>query len=118
MPKQSIVHVLRAPLPWRPSRLTECGLLSEKVIAKAELLFEIKDDAICKTCWERSRYRYRPTETPLEREIAWSRTNRQKDRSIDFELKAIGELVEQHREDFDRMVAALQAEQSLQKVGG
>ena len=55
---------------------------------------------------------------PIEREMAWTRKNQKHDRFLYFELKAIGELVEQHREDFDRMVAALQAEQILQKVGG
>jgi hypothetical protein len=59
-------------------------------------------------------------ETPLEQEIAWSRRsrNRRKEHFINWELKAIGELVARHQEEFDRLVAALQAENTIQKGMG
>ena len=58
-------------------------------------------------------------ESPLEREMSWSRRNRRrKDHYIDWELKAIGELVARHQEEFDRLVAALQAENTIQKLVG
>ena len=119
MANQPTIHVLRSPLPWRPSRLTECGLLAEKVRAlpamKAEPLHLKDRDLVCATCvqlWGRR------DETPIERERFWSRRSRRlKDHFIDFELQAIGELVSRYQDEFDRLVAALLAEQVIQKGG-
>ena len=119
MAKQPTIHVLRSPLPWRPSWLTECGLLAEKVQAlpamKAEPLYLKDKDAVCATCvqlWGRR------AEIPIEREVFWSRRNqRLKDHFIDFELQALGLLVARYQDEFDRLVAALLAEQTILKGG-
>ena len=117
MAKQPTLHLFRQPLPWRASRLTECGLLVEKVLAQAReevvVLSEERKETICDTCWERCRYKL--AETSLEREVAWSRRSRKKDHFIDFELQAIGLLVARYQDEFDRIVAALQAEQVILK---
>jgi len=120
MAKQPVVHVLRAPLPWRPSRLTECGLLAEKVgravaLAIAHKLYAEDKELVCASCVQVWGTR---NETSLEREVAWSRRNRHKDHFVEWELLAIRELVTRYQPEFDRLVAALQSEQALQKVGG
>ena len=121
MAKQSVVHVLRAPLPWRASRITECGMLAAKVgrvevHAIASKLREKDNKLVCASCvqvW------YGRNDTSLEREISWSRhSRRHKDRFIDYELQAIGELVARYQLEFDRLVSALQSEHALQKVEG
>ena len=119
MAKQKVIHVLRAPLPWRASRLTECGLLAAKVgrvvIPETDQKLYLQETKlICASCVQNWGTKM---ESSLECEVAWSRRNRHKDRFVDFELQAIGELVTRYREEFDRLVAALQAEQALQKVG-
>ena len=116
MAKQPTIHVLRSPLPWRPSRLTECGLLAEKVRVKpASEACRMERELICNTCvqlWGRR------DETPIEREVFWSRRNRRlKDHFIDFELQALGLLVARYQDEFDRLVAALLAEQVILKGG-
>ena len=121
MAKQRTIHVLRAPLPWRPSRLTECGQLAkDDAIAPCgkELpnRFAATPDQFCKTC--RERVRFQLLDSPIEREMAWTRHNQKHDRFIDFELQAIGELVARYQGEFDRLVAALQVEHSLRKAGG
>ena len=120
---QSITHSLRAPLPWRPSRLTECGRLAAKVHAvpqeEAVALYQKDKELVCETCVQFCRVRQSPLhETSIEREVAWSRRNRGKDHFIDWELKALGELVSPNQEEFDRLVAALQAEHTIQKAVG
>jgi hypothetical protein len=119
MAKQLTIHVLRSPLPWRPSRLTECGLLAEKVRSASpgdalKLTLTGGKNLVCESCVQLcSPYRQ---ETPLEREIAWSRRSRRlKDHFIDFELQALGLLVARYQDEFDRLVAALLAEQVILK---
>jgi hypothetical protein len=112
------LHILRAPLPWRPSRLTECGRLAkdgEVVPFDKNLPNLFVTEMVCKTCEDRTRYRLR--ETPIEREMAWTRGNQKHDKFMFFELQALGELVRRYPEEFERLVAALQVEQGLQKVG-
>jgi len=121
MAKQPVVHVLRAPLPWRSSRLTECGLLAEKVgraviLETAQKLYLQETKLVCASCVQNWGTK---SETSLEREVSWSRrSQRHKDHFVEWELQAIGELVTRYQSEFDRLVAALQAEQALQKVGG
>ena len=120
---QSVTHVLRAPLPWRASRLTECGLLATKVLAlptkEAVELYNEDKRLVCATCVAFAHpIALVHDETSLEREVAWSRRNRYKDHFIDWELQAIGELVTRYQGEFDRIVAALQSEQALRNVGG
>ena len=108
--KQSIVHILRDPLPWRPSRLTECGRLDKKGMGAPvdiALALHTKDrDLVCQACVEWQRQNRGRGATSLEREVYWSRKTRGKDHFIDLELKAIGELVARYQEEFDRLVAA------------
>jgi hypothetical protein len=122
MGKNTVVHILRAQLPWRASRLTECGMLaafvhSAKPTEEVVELYHEDKTLVCATCvqFQRSGFSIHQ-ESPLEREVAWSRRNRRrKDHFIDWELKAIGELVARHQEEFARLVAALQAENTIQK---
>ena len=120
----SVTHALRAPLPWRASRLTECGRLAANVqhavpLKEAVQLYQESKDLVCETCVQFWRSTDSPAhETSLEREVAWSRRNRHKDHFIDWELQAIGELVTRYHGEFDRIVAALQSEQALRNVGG
>ena len=60
---------------------------------------------------------YQPLETSLEREVAWGQRNEKKDHFIDFELQALGLLVARYQDEFDRLVAALLAEQVILKGG-
>ena len=57
-------------------------------------------------------------DSPIEREIVWTRHNQKHDRFLDFELQAIGELVARYQGEFDRLVAALQAEHGFRKARG
>ena len=114
------LHILRAPLPWRPSRLTECGRL-----AKAGEAVPVDDVPatltgstflLCESCKQMKGF-YRSgsefSDSPIEREMAWTRKNRQKDKFLAYELQALGELVRRYTEEFERLVAALQVEQGL-----
>ena len=130
MGKNTVVHILRAPLPWRASRLTECGMLaafvhSAKLTEEVVELYHEDKTLVCATCVQFQRSGLSSVsfsfhqESPLEREVAWSRRNRRReDHFIEWELKAIGELVARHQEEFDRLVAALQAENTIQKGMG
>lgn len=119
------LHILRAPLPWRPSRLTECGRLAKDGEAvPVERVTEALTGStflICETCKGISAWTGLGSiwsDSPIEREMAWTRKNRHKDKFLDYELQAIGELVRRYPDEFARLVAALQVEQGLQKVKG
>jgi hypothetical protein len=116
------IHILRAPLPWRPSRLTECGRIAKEgeAVPVEHVVGGLIGSAflLCETCKQMKSYQGGSSvhsTSPIEREMSWTRKNRQKDRFLNYELQALGELVRRYPEEFERMVAALQAEQTLQK---
>lgn len=126
-------HLIRPLLPWRDPTdgLTECGLTAEghRWITLAEANQRIKAQGgrraaftLCMTCVDTvNRHQSRSfDEQPCgsllrELEWAWGRLRWQRSdmgddaivraRRIDIEVRAIGALVEAHREEFDEFVA-------------
>ncbi|MEN6546607.1 MAG: hypothetical protein ABFE07_11230, partial [Armatimonadia bacterium] len=78
MSDSPITHVMRAPLPWRPARLTECGLPSVEhpTISVEEFIAKVKRDgkqrasySTCMTCWNTAKRYFGESawcDTPLE----------------------------------------------------
>jgi hypothetical protein len=116
-----ITHITRAPLPWRPARLTECGLpaMEHPTISPDEFMAKVKAEgkqrasySTCMTCWNAARRYFGESgwcESPIEREMAWHRMHRSSKPpamgpTIADELSAIGALVERHRAEFDELV--------------
>lgn len=119
-------HVLRAPLPWRSDRLTECGRAADSVqacIGPDELSARIKRHGkqraaftVCMTCWGRvgwtSTWERHPIGV-LYRELKRigpflpvGHTSPESER-MTAELRALAALVETHREEFDGYLAGL-----------
>jgi hypothetical protein len=113
-----ITHVLRAPLPWRPAKLTECGLTAKDhpTITVDEFVAKVNREgkqrasySTCMTCWNTARRHFGEAcykDSPLEREMQWSRMHRNGDAhpNVNDELAAIAMLVNRHRQEFDELV--------------
>jgi hypothetical protein len=115
-----ITHVMRAPLPWRPAKLTECGLLAhehptssvEDFIAKVKREGQQRASySTCMTCWNAAKRHFGDrfySMHPIERELQWSKSRSArsgaKGPTIIDELTAIGELVERHRDEFNAIL--------------
>lgn len=115
--KEQLSHVQRQPLPWRANGLTECGLDVTKygpTLTRDELTVKVKAQgktraamSVCMTCWQRaeryfqSYYRWDEELSPLEREIQSARHDKS---PLVHELKAIGILVDRHRDEFNELV--------------
>ena len=111
-------HVMRAPLPWRPAKLTECGLPAAEhpTISVDDFVAKVKREgkqrasySTCMTCWNGARRHFGEPcyrDSPLERELQWSRMHgrAQVHPNILDELAAIGDLIERHRAEFDELV--------------
>lgn len=102
-------HVRRPDLPWRESRMTECGRpLSDvaEVVSRAEAIARIKRDGmqraslfLCMTCLSTARNHPEWDSDPvkaLAREFFGAADPRLRD-----ELLALGALAAAHREEFD-----------------
>lgn len=115
-------HVLRPPLPWRPSATTECGRAAADVaavITRDQLSARIKTlgkqrtaFTVCMTCattagrW--STFEENPVDC-LRREVYGGRTE---DGFAD-ELRALAALVQAHRDEFDGFLSDLGKTTSL-----
>lgn len=118
-----LTHIERPPLPWRPERKTECGLDADRHPTwTRDEARKLKDELgmrrfamhVCMTCdttadrhqmWEEDpasciiRHAERMT-------LRWGRTKRgEEKRRFADELRAIATLIENHREEFDALVA-------------
>lgn len=118
-----VTHIERPPLPWRAERATECGLdadrhatwTREAAIAEMNKLGEQRFALfVCMTCWQTARRHSTWDENPvscLERyclKFKWEREpEKARRRRFADELRAVGLLVEAHREEFDRLVDGL-----------
>lgn len=122
-----IVHVLRPPLPWRRSQpRTECGLTTEvgsdhvetREQFKARLKLEGDRRArfsTCQTCLDTAQRWPSWDEDPakcLERELP--RWGQKQPVDVRQELRAVAMIVERHREEFDELVADMEAVVPLQ----
>ena len=105
-------HIQRGPLPWRKSKLTECGLNTELVAVKRIGGAGSANAPMCKVCVDLARMP-KAWSTELKRELERVGSRRKSDSTMFFEFQAIGELVTRHRKEFDELVAALQAEWSI-----
>ena len=113
---ESLRHIARTPLPWRPAERTVCGKVAADF--RAELVLSLEDAialrkrlgkqrfalVICMTCahhvngwvkWEDN-----PT-ARMARELTWPSDAQP---LIVAELRAIAALIDLHRADFDELV--------------
>jgi hypothetical protein len=116
-------HILREPLPWRTSRLTECGrpavglpLVSpEDLAARVTRLGKMRAAfTVCMTCADRCGYNQTVSwathpVTLLERELTRVRTGygpkvERARAELVRELHAINALIAAHRDEFDALV--------------
>ena len=118
MPNEPITHISRGDIPWRKAHLTECGLSladGHPVISRAEFADKLKREgqqraafSTCMTCWQTTtRYDRHVVDMgvieAVEREISWARGGHRKSERarLESELAAIGQLVADHRAEFD-----------------
>lgn len=133
MPDEPLDHLLRASLPWRADRLTECGRPADtvaSVITADELAARVRRDGkrrtaftVCMTCADRAGYATTWEEHPigvLYRELHRVGAHRPTGAppNPDFEtttaeLRAIAALVAAHRDEFDAYLAGLRTTVSL-----
>jgi hypothetical protein len=117
-------HILRSPLPWRDSELTECGKSASqfaKVVTRDEAVRQHKEMGMqrfalffCMTCISTAN-RWTTWDTnPIERLSREGYGDSQE--LATRELKAIAVLVAAHREEFDDMVTGLSDTTDLQKA--
>ena len=130
--KEPVDHVLRPQLPWRTSdaAITECGFDASKVktITREQLHQRFRDMGrqrtvilTCMTCSETAtrwaEWACDPRQA-VEREIQWEQRGRWSSedhgKRLHFELLAIAELIEAHREEFDQSVRRLHGVDSWQ----
>lgn len=121
-----LFHVKRGDLPWRTATLTECGIKIDKnpTITRGELLERIRRKGdrktelqCCQTCWSTSnRYHWGHNERDTDEEMMWTlhreiqRPRRAAhDGHLGPELRALGLLVDVHREEFEELVQSAQA---------
>jgi len=126
-PDEPIAHIARSPLPWRDpaDNDTECGKPVSgfaKVIPWGEAVWLVKKHGmqraaflLCMTCCETAnRYGWRIRARTRENEqltFAESPTERigrefgKRREQMDAELRAMGELVARHREEFDDLIS-------------
>lgn len=129
--KLAIVHVVRPLPPWRNSEheLTECGLSAHEheSITRAEFMKRYREIGrersamlTCVTCMQTfERYGgHREVAATWEddpvaalareaEKVRWRRRGSEKRERLEIELRALIQLVEQHREEFDTIVARL-----------
>lgn len=121
--KDPVDHILRPQLPWRRRPgITECGLDASKVSAIDRDAFaaRMKDYGqrrcsmmTCITCSDTSRRWKGWEQDPREavgREVEWeARHWRSQERGdqLRFELLAIAELIDAHRDEFDAAIDRL-----------
>jgi hypothetical protein len=119
--KQPVDHILRPLLPWRSAAaITECGLDASKVNALTRDAYLMRHKELgmqrcalltCMTCSQTAHNYKTWAEDPrnaLAREIAWETAWHREDRGnlLLDELRAIAELIETHRDEFDDIVRA------------
>jgi hypothetical protein len=120
-PKPTRDHIRRPNLPWRVSRITECGRpVSDvaSIIDRAEALARIKRDGVqravyslCMTCMNTCRNHPDWDDDPIKalgREYFGATDPR-----LRYELLALGELVAAHRGEFEDLIRGLADTTSL-----
>lgn len=120
--KDPVDHVRRPDLPWRTSRLTECGKPINDVakwIERDELLKREKEYGkqrtamlTCMTCWETAA-RWPPFDVEpmaaVSREVYGGRA----DPAFTKELRALAALATKYRDEFDEFMQGLDETISL-----
>lgn len=117
----SVEHVERARMPWESQRRTECGRIidadDDKVIDRDALVAKVKQQGVqrasmttCFTCLETAR-RW-PTWDANPAAVVYRAYSKIAHRLDDkeranAELRALGMLVEAHREEFDALIAGM-----------
>jgi hypothetical protein len=130
-------HVRRPALPWRDDALTECGLPAAKFVTLTVDEFVAKvgrqgrqraSMSTCMTCWSTAeRWYHRGQHGSAEvkfldtigREIErcrWGRAAGEDRVRLAAEFRAIGLLIEAHREEFDAAVAGIAGTPKLSDV--
>lgn len=130
-------HVIRAPLPWRSEQLTECGREVSDVaaaITQQQLVARVKEYGkqrtaftVCITCWSTASSHRETWESDpiavLYRETlragathVMPRSDRPERVVLTAELRAIGALIEAHRDEFDQYIAGLADTANLDAV--
>lgn len=126
MPDEPLRHILRTALPWRDTDTlhTVCGRPSSQYAPELVLTFdEARREAkrlgrqrtamlFCMTCANRAGTWAKWDDDPVARMARecekYGAMGRGKDTSlVERELRAIGLLIEAHREEFDQLVADL-----------
>jgi hypothetical protein len=115
MPDEPLSHIRRPDLPWRTSRMTECGRPIDdvkKVMERREALALVEKHGkqraaflLCMTCTTTARQYRTWEEDPagaLAREFFGAT-----DPKLGAELRALGALVAAHREEFDGFLEGL-----------
>jgi hypothetical protein len=132
--KQELDHVLRPPLPWRDTNMTECGIdpTGKKVLTNEQFLLRCKEYGqqrtamvTCMTClntvqrWLNSQGLTAQVGREIDRVGGkwYGRGDLQADGGLlENELRAIQLLVNEHREEFDAALAAMTGATSLDQV--
>lgn len=128
MTELPVEHILRAQLPWRADRATECGRPAADVaawITRDQAIEKIKDQGkqraamtTCMTCWETASRHGTWADDPagvIERHVVggrWGRRQGEPDLLV-AELRAIELLIAAHREEFDATVSSFLGTVSL-----
>ena len=118
--KEPVDHILRPKLPWRTDEaaITECGYNAVKVptITREQALQRYKDYGrqrmammTCMTCIDTANRWGTWTDDPrkaIEREITWECQWRRSDHGARLrdELNAIAALIDDHPDEFERLV--------------
>lgn len=121
MPDEPLSHIRRPDLPWRTSRMTECGRPIadvKKSMDRAEALALVAQHGkqraaflLCMTCMTTANQYKTWEEDPvgaLAREFFGATDPKLRD-----ELRALGALVDAHRDDFDGFLEGLTTTISL-----
>ncbi len=122
-------HVVRAPLPWRDSDITECGLPTaavNKMKDRARVLGWLESgrnprrlDGMCGSCLASIRSirdrndGHESTAERMFREVIRARNG--SDARFEAELEAMVEVAARHREEFTRLADAHLAALTLQR---
>lgn len=133
MSKESLCHVARAPLPWRPAWQTECGLRIDSgapVMTREEFIAKVKREgqqraafSTCMTCWQTSSRHMHPevddeerSLRALNRELDWYRKDGRE--ILKADISAISILIKRYRAEFDELVEDYKATVKLPAIQG
>lgn len=122
-------HIRQPDLPWRKNDLTECGLSADDrktcswVEARTGMMANGKErpTLLCRTCWQAfaANGGTAPDESAIDRSHIHTlyreltRASYAQWPRLGLELRALGDLVDRHRPEFESLLAAMKAERAL-----